>query len=96
MTMASLDSPPVTKKLTQCGDKTDYNFLTYREFCIILTDDANATAADCITLYFIGFNDDAPVVTYQSEGVVSFTEGQTNFVPIVNGTVNVTDADHPR
>lgn len=67
-----------------------------REFCVILTDDLNATTTACLTLLFIGHNDDPPVITYQSEGVASFTEGQVNFVPIINGTINITDPDHPR
>jgi hypothetical protein len=62
---------------------------------MILTDYFNTTTA-CLMLLFIGYNDDPPVITYQGEGVASFTEGQAKFVPIINGTINITDPDHPR
>ena len=49
----------------------------------------------CLTLYFIGYNDDQPVVTYEPSLNVTFTEGQTEFIPIIAGELNVTDPDHP-
>lgn len=83
----------------QCKRAAWYNynilFSRNRDFCVILTDDVNATTTECLTLLFIGFNDDAPVITYTSEGVVSFTEGQAEFVPIINGSITITDQDHP-
>ena len=54
----------------------------------------NHTTA-CLTLYFIGYNDDPPVVTYEPTSNVTFTEGQMEYIPIIAGDLNVTDPDHP-
>lgn len=55
---------------------------------------ANHTTA-CLTLFFIGYNDDPPVVTYAATSNATFTEGQTEFIPVIAGDLNVTDPDHP-
>ena len=82
-----------------CNYNIRYQFQTpfflYRDFCIILTDDANATTTACLTLLFIGYNDDPPMITYTSEGVASFIEGQAEYVPVINGTITIRDQDHP-
>ncbi len=49
----------------------------------------------CVTLYFIGRNDDPPVVSYTPDATAQFVEGQTDFVQIVAGSLVVTDEDHP-
>ena len=53
----------------------------------------NTTA--CLTLFFIGYNDDRPVVTYEPFSNVTFTEGLTEYITIIAGDLNITDQDHP-
>ena len=53
----------------------------------------NTTA--CATLYFIGYNDDQPVVTYEPYSNATFTEGQGEYISIITGDLNVNDPDHP-
>ena len=53
----------------------------------------NTTA--CVTLYFIGRNDDPPVINYSPNAIVQFVEGQSDFVQIINGSLTVSDPDHP-
>ena len=49
----------------------------------------------CVNLYFIGHNDDRPTLTYMGGEVANFTEGQTEPVKFVVGSLTVSDADHP-
>ena len=66
----------------------------YRELCLIARDSLYYTTA-CVNLYFIGRNDDPPVISYTADSTAQFVEGQSNFVPIVTGELIVTDQDHP-
>ena len=71
-----------------------YTNYSCRVICIIAEDVVTNTTA-CLTLYFIGYNDDPPEVTYDPTSNVTFTEGQTEYIPIIAGDLNVTDPDHP-
>ena len=62
--------------------------------CVVAEDQFNTTTA-CATLYFIGRNDDPPVISYMASSNASFTEGQLYAVPIVSGSLMVTDQNHP-
>ena len=62
--------------------------------CIIAQDRVTNTTA-CLTLFFIGYNDDPPIVTYDPTSNVTFTEGQMEYVPIIAGDLSITDQDHP-
>ena len=58
------------------------------------TDDVYSTTA-CVTLSFIGYNDDPPMLTYTPAGIVNFVEEQSDAVNIVNGSFLLMDQDHP-
>lgn len=66
----------------------------YRDVCLIAVDSLYTTTA-CITLYYIGSNSNPPTITYNPEGVAHFTEGQSDPVRIVEGSIVVEDDDHP-
>ena len=66
----------------------------HREVCIVAQDELYNTTA-CVTLYFIGRNDDPPVIIYSPNSIVQFVEGQRDFVQIINGSLTVSDPDHP-
>lgn len=66
----------------------------YRDVCLIAVDSLYTTTA-CITLYYIGSNSNPPTITYNLEGVAHFTEGQSDPVRIVEGSIVVEDDDHP-
>lgn len=66
----------------------------YRDVCLIAVDPLYTTTA-CITLYYIGSNTNPPTVTYNPEDVARFTEGQSDPVKIVEGSIVVEDDDHP-
>ena len=65
-----------------------------REVCVIARDGLYSSTA-CVTLYFIGRNDDPPVISYTPNTTVQFVEGQRDFIQIVAGSLIVTDQDHP-
>ena len=74
--------------------QSHYTILYCRDICIIADDLMSHTTA-CLTLYFIGYNDDPPVVTYEATSNATFTEGHPEHIPIITGDLNVTDQDHP-
>ncbi len=71
-----------------------YGLSCSRIFCIVGYDGVTEDAG-CVTLNFIGRNDDPPTISYISRGVATFTEGDTEYISIVTGYFNITDPDHP-
>jgi cysteine-rich repeat protein len=69
------------------------NMFAPRNVCIIAQSDTYVSF-ECINITFIGANDNAPVVTVSSSPP-AFIEGQSNPVAIINGSITITDPDHP-
>lgn len=61
---------------------------------MVAVDPMYSTTA-CVTLDFIGFNYNAPTISYEPAGIAHFVEGQSEPVRIVNGSLTVEDEDHP-
>jgi len=61
----------------------------------VTAEDSMYSTAACVSLYFIGRNSNPPTLTYVGEEVANFTEGQTEPVKLIVGTLTVNDPDHP-
>lgn len=62
--------------------------------CLVANGSELETTA-CVKLHYIGHNDNAPTVSYETVEVAVYVEEQSQPLPFVTGNITVTDDDHP-